>query len=119
MKTITLSPLHDLQIRKPAEWTALVDLTVSWPTDPEDPRFRSRLVRCSAAAIGLVLNDERLPVPAYRTASMDPVAYGVSVLEVLIPQPTGARAPCRVSRRSRRLRILPTAGSRGPDVPPH
>jgi hypothetical protein len=86
MKTITLSPLHDLQIRKPAEWTALVDLTVSWPTDPEDPRFRSRLVRCSAAAIGLVLDDDRLPVPAYRTASMDPVAYGVSVVEVLIPQ---------------------------------
>ena len=86
MDTITLSPLHDLQIRKPASWTALVDLTLYWPTDMEDPRFRARLVRCSAAAIGLVLDDERLPLPSYRAESMDLVAYGVSVVEVLIPQ---------------------------------
>ena len=66
--------------------TALVDLTLYWPTDPEDPRFRARLVRCSAAAIGLVLDDERLPLPSYRAESMDLVAYGVSVLEVLIPR---------------------------------
>ena len=86
MKTITLSPLHDLQIRKPESWTALCDLTVSWPTDPEDPRSRARLVRCCAAAIGLVLDDERILLPSYRTESMDLVAYGVSVVEVLIPR---------------------------------
>ena len=86
MKTVTLSPLPDLQIRKPASWTALADLTVSWPTEPEDPTFRARLLRCSAAAIGLVIDDERLPLPSYRTASLDLVAYGESVLEVLIPR---------------------------------
>ena len=86
MKTLTLSPLPDLQIRKPSSWTALADLTVSWPTEPEDPTFRSRLLRCSAAAIGLVLDDERLLLPSYCTASMDLVAYGESVIEVLIPR---------------------------------
>ena len=86
MKTITLSPLPDLQIRKPASWTALADLTVSWPTEPEDPTYRARLLRCSAAAIGLVIDDERLPLPSYRTASLDLVAYGESVMEVLIPR---------------------------------
>ena len=80
MKTVTLSPLPDLQIRKPASWTALADLTVSWPTEPEDPTYRARLLRCSAAAIGLVIDDERLPLPSYRTASMDLVAYGESVM---------------------------------------
>ena len=86
MKTITLSPLPDLQTKRPSSWTALADLTVSWPTDPEDPTFRARLLRCSAAAIGLAVNDERLPLPFYRPASLDLVAYGESVLEVLIPR---------------------------------
>ena len=61
MDTLTLSPLPDLQIRKPGSWTALADLTVSWPTEPEDPTHRARLLRCCAAA------------------------YGESVIEVLIP----------------------------------
>ena len=86
MKTITLSPLPDLQTKRPSSWTALADLTVSWPTDPNDPTFRARLLRCSAAAIGLAVNDERLPLPFYRPASLDLVAYGESVLEVLIPR---------------------------------
>ena len=86
MDTLTLSPLPDLQIRKPSSWTALADLTVCWPTEPDDPTHRSRLLRCCAAAIGLVINDERLPLPSYRTASMDLVAYGESVIEVLIPR---------------------------------
>ena len=67
MDTLTLSPLPDLQIRKPGSWTALADLTVSWPTEPEDPTHRARLLR-------------------YRTASMDLLAYGESVIEVLIPR---------------------------------
>lgn len=86
MKTIALSPLPDLQTKRPSSWTALADLTVSWPTDPEDPTFRARLLRCSAAAIGLAVNDERLPLPFYRPATLDLVAYGESVLEVLIPR---------------------------------
>ena len=86
MKTITLSPLPDLQTKRPSSWTALADLTVSWPTDPNDPTFRARLLRCSAAAIGLAVNDERLPLSFYRPASLDLVAYGESVLEVLIPR---------------------------------
>ena len=86
MDTLTLSPLPDLQIRKPASWTALADLTISWPVVVDDPTYRARLLRCSAAAIGLVVNDERLLLPSYRPATLDLVAYGESVIEVLIPR---------------------------------
>lgn len=86
MKTLTLFPLPDLKICRPASWTALADLTVSWPTEMSDPTFRTRLLRCSAAAIGLVVDDERLLLPSYRPATLDLVAYGESVLEVLIPR---------------------------------
>mgnify|MGYP003116125334 FL=1 len=86
MQTLTLSPLPDLQIRKPASWTALADLTISWPVVVDDPTYRARLLRCSAAAIGLVVDDERLILPSYRPATLDLVAYGESVLEVLLPR---------------------------------
>jgi len=86
MQTLTLSPLPDLQICKPSSYTALADLTVSWPTDTDSPTFRTRLLRCSAAAIGLVLKDERLLLPSYRPATLDLLAYGESVIEVLIPR---------------------------------
>ena len=86
MDTLTLSPLPDLQIRKPASWTALADLTISWPVVVDDPTYRARLLRCSAAAIGLVVDDERLILPSYRPATLDLVAYGESVLEVLLPR---------------------------------
>ena len=36
--------------------------------------------------VGLAVSDERLPLPFYRPASLDLVAYGESVLEVLIPR---------------------------------
>ena len=86
MKHLTFSPLPHLQIRKPQSWTALADLTLSWPADPDDPTFRVRLLRCSAAAIGLVVDDDRLTLPAYRPASLDLVGYGAECLEVLIPR---------------------------------
>ena len=86
MQTLTLSPLPDLQIRKPSSYTALADLTVSWPTEPDSSTHRPHMLRCCAAAIGLVVNDERLQLPSYRTTSMDLVAYGESVIEVLIPR---------------------------------
>lgn len=52
----------------------------------DDPTYRARLLRCSAAAIGLVVDDERLILPSYRPATLDLVAYGESVLEVLLPR---------------------------------
>jgi hypothetical protein len=86
MDTLTLSPLGDLTVARPASWAVLADLAVSWPHDPGAPDFRIKQMRCAAAAIGLVVNDERLPLPKYRPATLDLVAYGESVLEVLIPR---------------------------------
>ena len=86
MDRVTLAPLGALEIERPTSWTALADLTVGWPTEPEHATFRARLLRCSAAALGLVLADERLTVPTYRPASLDIVAYGEAVLEVLLPR---------------------------------
>ncbi len=87
MDHLTLSPLGDLHVRKPSSWAALADLTMIWPADPDDPAFRVKLLRASAAAIGLAVSDDRLSLPTYRPAqSLDLLGYGASVLDVLLPK---------------------------------
>ena len=84
MQTLLLPPLGDLQVKRPDSWPAVAALTISWPTDPESPGYRLKVVRVSAAAIGMVAVNAGLP--AYRPERMDLLGYGAEVLEVLIPQ---------------------------------
>ena len=85
MNHLTLSPLGDIAVVKPSSWTALADLTMSWPITPTDPDYRLRLIRVSAAAIGMSVQDERLKVPPYRPARLDLLTYGEEIIEVLMP----------------------------------
>ena len=84
MQTLSLPPLGDFQVKRPDSWTAVVDLTMSWPTDPDSPSFRLKIIRASAAAIGLVAVNAGLP--RYRSSRLDLLGYGEEVLEVLIPK---------------------------------
>ncbi len=84
MKLLSLPPLGDLEVECPASWTAIADLTMSWPTDPDSPSYRLKYVRASAAAIGLVAVNAGLP--RYRPSRLDLLGYGEEVLEILIPK---------------------------------
>ena len=81
MDTLTLSPLGNLPVSRPSSWAAIADLTLCWPTEPDEPTYRSRLIRCAAAAVGMAVEFG----PTYRPASMDVLAYGEAMLEELIP----------------------------------
>ena len=86
MNTLTLSPLGDLTLTRPASWVVIADLVISWPSDIKSVEYRHKLMRHSAATIGLAVTDDRLKLPKYRPATMDMMSYGESVLEVLIPR---------------------------------
>ena len=84
MKLLSLPPLGDLEVKRPDSWTAITDLAMSWPTDPDSPSYRLKYIRASAAAIGLVVVNAGLP--RYRPSRLDLLGYGEEVLEVLIPK---------------------------------
>ena len=84
MKLLSLPPLGDLEVKRPDSWTAITDLTMSWPTDPDSPSYRLKYIRASAAAIGLVAVNAGLP--RYRPSRLDLLGYGEEVLEILIPK---------------------------------
>lgn len=98
MQSITLPRFPDLQIRKPDCWGSLVDLTLCWPNNTEDPRAAPRYARCCAGAIGIVIDDERLRLPVYQVETMEMVAYGLSVLEALITRGVPLSNIIRVGR---------------------
>ena len=84
MKFLSLPPLGDLEVKRPDSWTAITDLAMSWPSDPDSPGFLLKMNRASAAAIGLVA--VKAGLPRYRPSRLDLMGYGAEVLEVLIPQ---------------------------------
>mgnify|MGYP003628574652 FL=1 len=83
MKTITLSPLGDLTVVKPASWSAVADLALRWPVDIAERGYRERRVRAGAGAIGLVANGA-WDLPSYKPERYDFLGYGQACLDLLI-----------------------------------